>query len=117
MASDNNSVVHPTTAYSAVLEKGFSYKYEDATGVKGDGNRNTFSGDAYHIDDTNMDREAALRHIRNFGSISISPELFEKIYLSPRNNVKGNLRKIFANPRPVYAIPFHSTHLAFRIHI
>ncbi|EAT79985.2 hypothetical protein SNOG_12687 [Parastagonospora nodorum SN15] len=31
------------------------------------------------------------------GSISISPELFEKLYLSPPNKVKGELRKTFAN--------------------
>ena len=46
--------------------------------------------------------ENALRRIRTAGSISISPELFEKIYLSPQNAVKGDLRKTFANPTPVY---------------
>ena len=35
------------------------------------------------------------------GSISISPELFEKIYLSPQNKVAGDLRKTFGNPTPV----------------
>lgn len=46
------------------------------------------------IDDT-------LRRIRTAGSVSISPELFEKLYLSPQNAVKGELRKTFANPTPV----------------
>jgi hypothetical protein len=31
----------------------------------------------------------------------MSPELFEKLYLSAQNAVKGELRKIFANPTPV----------------
>ena len=34
-------------------------------------------------------------------SLSISPELFEKLYLSPQNAVKGDLRKTFGNPTPV----------------
>jgi hypothetical protein len=48
-----------------------------------------------------MGSEDALRRIRTAGSISISPELFEKIYLSPQNNVKGELRKTFGNPTPL----------------
>jgi hypothetical protein len=28
----------------------------------------------------------------------MSPELFEKLYLSPQNAVKGELRKKFADP-------------------
>lgn len=48
-----------------------------------------------------MSTEEALKRIRTGGSISISPELFEKLYLSPQNNVKGELRKTFANPTPM----------------
>ena len=44
---------------------------------------------------------AALKRIRTAGSISISPELFEKLYLSPENHVKGDLRKTFGNPTPL----------------
>ena len=33
----------------------------------------------------------ALKRIRTAGSISISPELFEKLYLSPERKVKGKL--------------------------
>jgi hypothetical protein len=40
--------------------------------------------------------------LRKLESISISPELFEKLYLSPQNAVKGDLRKTFGNPTPVY---------------
>jgi uncharacterized protein len=61
----------------------------------------TNGANAYHLNDTNMDHETALQRIRTAGSISISPELFEKIYLSPQNRVKGDLRKTFGNPTPV----------------
>jgi uncharacterized protein len=54
----------------------------------------------YHLNG-DMDNEAALKRIRTAGSISISPELFEKIYLSPQNVVKGDLRKTFGNPTPL----------------
>lgn len=60
-----------------------------------------YHGDSYHLHDTEMDSDTALKRIRTAGSISISPELFEKIYLSPQNAVKGDLRKTFANPTPV----------------
>ncbi|KAF2433583.1 GPR1/FUN34/YaaH-class plasma membrane protein [Tothia fuscella] len=53
-----------------------------------------------------MESDDALRRIRTAGSISISPELFEKIYLSPQNNVKGDLRKTFGNPTPIALIGF-----------
>ncbi|KAF7198346.1 Protein alcS [Pseudocercospora fuligena] len=54
----------------------------------------------YHLDN-NMDPGTALRKIQTSGSISISPELFEKIYLSPQNKVSGDLRKTFGNPTPL----------------
>lgn len=54
----------------------------------------------------NMGSEDALRRIRTAGSISISPELFEKLYLSPQNQVKGDLRKTFGNPTPLYVSGF-----------
>jgi hypothetical protein len=54
----------------------------------------------YHLND-DMDNNAALKRIRTAASISISPELFEKIYLSPQNAVKGDLRKTFGNPTPL----------------
>jgi uncharacterized protein len=45
--------------------------------------------------------EDALRRIQTAGSITISPEIFEKIYLTPANKVKGDLRSKFANPTPL----------------
>jgi len=57
-------------------------------------------GGRYDLDHTE-DVDNALRKIQTSGSISISPELFEKIYLSPQNKVSGELRKTFANPTPL----------------
>ncbi|KAL5119237.1 hypothetical protein ACEQ8H_002948 [Pleosporales sp. CAS-2024a] len=63
--------------------------------------------DGYHQHlDHSHDSETALHKIRTAGSISISPELFEKLYLSPQNQVKGELRKTFGNPTPIALIGF-----------
>jgi hypothetical protein len=54
----------------------------------------------------NFDPEAqrleALSQFRTAQSVQMSPELFEKLYLSPMNKVKGELRQTFANPTPMY---------------
>jgi len=78
------------------LEKDFSHQNGGGNGT----------GNSYHMNDTSMDHESALKRIRTAGSISISPELFEKIYLSPQNAVKGDLRKTFGNPTPVALLGF-----------
>ena len=49
-----------------------------------------------------MESGAAMQQIQRSSSIAITPELFEKIYLTPQNNVKGDLRKTFGNPTPLY---------------
>ncbi|GAP90917.1 putative gpr1 fun34 -class plasma membrane protein [Rosellinia necatrix] len=49
----------------------------------------------------NMNPDFAMDKIKTAGSISISPALFEKLYLSPQNNVKGDLRKTFGNPTAI----------------
>jgi len=59
----------------------------------------------YHLD-SNHDADDALRRIRTTGSLSISPELFEKIYLSPQNKVAGELRKTVGNPTPFALVGF-----------
>ena len=61
------------------------------------------TGTTYHLG-PNEDSATALEKIRTAGSISISPELFEKIYLSPKNTVKGDIRQTFGNPTPMYAL-------------
>lgn len=50
---------------------------------------------------SNMDANNAAKRIRTVGSVSTSPELFEKRYLTPKNRVKGDLRKTFGNPTPL----------------
>ncbi|PPJ52238.1 hypothetical protein CBER1_09728 [Cercospora berteroae] len=50
---------------------------------------------------SNDSRDNALTKIRTAGSIVMPPELFEKLYLSPENRVKGDLRKTFGNPTPI----------------
>lgn len=59
----------------------------------------------YHLD-SHHDPDDALRKIKTTGSLSISPELFEKIYLSPQNKVAGELRKTVGNPTPIALVGF-----------
>lgn len=60
---------------------------------------------ANHLEE-GMDPDVALQRIRTTGSLSISPELFEKIYLSPEKRVAGDLRKRLGNPTPLGLIGF-----------
>jgi len=55
----------------------------------------------YDLHHDHHDEETALRRLRTAGSLSISPELFEKIYLSPKNQVSNNIRSTFGNPTPL----------------
>ncbi|KAH7002574.1 GPR1/FUN34/yaaH family-domain-containing protein [Ilyonectria destructans] len=48
----------------------------------------------------------ALRETLTSGSVTISAELFEKLYLSPQNKTKGELRQTFGNPTPMALIGF-----------
>lgn len=54
--------------------------------------------------DLEMGRVEALETVRSAASISMSPELFEKLYLSPPNKVKGHLRETFGNPTPMLVL-------------
>ena len=56
----------------------------------------------YDLHHDHHTEETALRRIRTAGSISITPELFEKIYLSPKNRVSNNIRSTVGNPTPLY---------------
>ena len=53
-----------------------------------------------HLDEK-MTTQDALKHIQRTASVSMSPELFEKFYLSPQNTIPGDFRKRFANPTPL----------------
>lgn len=48
----------------------------------------------------------AIESVRSAANITMSSELFEKLYLSPPNAVKGNLRQTFGNPTPMSVCPF-----------
>lgn len=65
-------------------------------GIRTDSMANT----QYDLDGSEP-RNSALEKIRTAGSISISPELFEKIYLSPKTDVHGDIRRTFGNPTPM----------------
>lgn len=42
-----------------------------------------------------------MQPLHNISSVTISNEMFEKLYLNPANKVKGDLRRTFANPTPL----------------
>jgi len=46
--------------------------------------------------------DTALSPIMTTEGISLTPEMFEKLYFSPHTQVKGDLRKTFGNPTPVF---------------
>jgi len=56
------------------------------------------SKDHYNAEE---ERAAVLNRLRSTASVTIDPELFEKLYLSPPNKVRGDLRKTFGNPTPI----------------
>lgn len=58
--------------------------------VMKDVERGSYNGD-------NASHEEKLRNALT-NTMTLSPELFEKIYLSPKGDTKGDLRKTFANP-------------------
>ncbi|KAH8167783.1 hypothetical protein CIB48_g416 [Xylaria polymorpha] len=64
------------------------------------GNGNGLDSKHEHLHET-MSPETAMNKIRTAGSISISPALFEKLYLSPQNQVTGDLRQRFGNPTAI----------------
>lgn len=66
--------------------------------------------------DAEANRMEALKQFRSAASVSMSPELFEKLYLSPHNDVKGELRNTFGNPTPMYAKPSKSPNSLSRQH-
>jgi len=47
-----------------------------------------------------------LSQIKSSGGFTISPELFEKLYLTPKTTAVGDFRKRFANPTPLGLMGF-----------
>jgi hypothetical protein len=58
-----------------------------------------FARDVQHAEDGDI--LSAFERTRSTGSIMISPELFEKLYLNPKIPVAGNLRSMIGNPTPM----------------
>ena len=50
--------------------------------------------------------DEALNKIRSANTVTMTPELFEKLYLNPQNKVTGDLRSTFANPTPIGLLGF-----------
>ncbi|CAK7200226.1 hypothetical protein SEUCBS139899_002917 [Sporothrix eucalyptigena] len=48
----------------------------------------------------------ALKEIQTNRSVVMSADMFEKLYLSPHNKVKGELRQTYGNPTPLALIGF-----------
>ncbi|KAF1832541.1 hypothetical protein BDW02DRAFT_422016 [Decorospora gaudefroyi] len=115
--TSNDAHLGATTARDAeTLSAGSTARNESTTRIldghnalEKDFSRQDAYGNGYgmhsHLD-ASHDSESALRQMRTAGSISISPELFEKLYLSPQNKVAGDLRKTFGNPTPLALIGF-----------
>ncbi|KAK3176789.1 hypothetical protein OEA41_008114 [Lepraria neglecta] len=59
----------------------------------------------YHLG-RDVPSDEALNKIKTANSVTISPELFEKIYLNPQKEVKGELRQTFGNPTPLALLGF-----------
>jgi uncharacterized protein len=64
------------------------------------------NGTGNHADLEKIDSEDQLRRALTNTNLTLTPELFERIYLSPQNKISGDLRKTFANPTPVAILGF-----------
>ncbi|KAM0801754.1 GPR1/FUN34/YaaH-class plasma membrane protein-like protein [Usnea florida] len=67
---------------------------------------NTSFPSRHNVSEEDVASDEAINKIRTANSVTISPELFEKIYLNPQNAVKGELRNTFANPTPLALLGF-----------
>ena len=50
--------------------------------------------------------DEALNKIRTANTVTMTPELFEKLYLNPQQKVTGDLRTTFGNPTPIGLLGF-----------
>ncbi|KAJ4410960.1 hypothetical protein N0V82_009111 [Gnomoniopsis sp. IMI 355080] len=69
--------------------------------------RESINGNKYETEESRYDYpredpDHVLQRARTAGAVSISAELFEKLYLSPKNESSGQLRRAFGNPTPMY---------------
>lgn len=82
------------------MEKDFS----ESHGTSQNGSGNNINGGGTPLLGKDLDAAAAMQQITRAGSIAMTPELFEKIYLTPQTKVSGDLRKTFGNPTPLYVL-------------
>ena len=107
-AEDNGKSPHWTNLDT---EKGFNPRFRSLQDLSDDAPRprQNYLSDSdnspYQLGREHASDEA-LNKIRTANSVTITPELFEKLYLSPQNQVKGDLRSTFANPTPVGLLGF-----------
>lgn len=65
------------------------------------------NGSASHNDLKPTETNGSVNHLRQMmTNNTISDEQFERLFLSPRTNVTGDLRKRFANPTPLAIMGF-----------
>lgn len=76
-----------------IMDSNGDYKEDNSNGSQGGGHTNSR--------DHAMDHHEMLHKVRTEGSISMTPEIFERLYLQPQTKVKGDLVKTFANPTPL----------------
>ncbi|KAI1846881.1 hypothetical protein JX265_004851 [Neoarthrinium moseri] len=70
------------------------------------GTHNEYAVDSKNLTDLEAGGNDGLRQLRSVQSVSMSPELFEKLYLSPPTKAAGNLRRTFGNPTPMALVGF-----------
>lgn len=64
-----------------------------------EGRRNSINASQLYIEGDS--RDSAIRRIKTAEIISMSPELFERLYLTPQTAAKGDLRLTWGNPSPL----------------
>ena len=60
-----------------------------------------------------VDKIPTLTQVRSAGSISLTPELFEKLYLTPKTPHTGDALKRYANPTPLGFVGFVISTMTF----
>lgn len=55
--------------------------------------------------DTHFDNEEKLRY-ELAKTVTLTPDLYEKLFISPKTQVAGDLRKTFGNPTPIGVLGF-----------
>ncbi|KAL3428203.1 GPR1/FUN34/YaaH-class plasma membrane protein [Phlyctema vagabunda] len=69
---------------------------------------NKEANDSGQSENGRLNNGGSVSHMEDLRStrtnLTLTPEMFEKLYLSPKNSVAGELRKTFGNPTPIALI-------------